>query len=220
MYAPKTMTAELVVEHYKEVNALLTEVGYSTRRRAFLMGKTAQTLKQFSVNPESAQHRRISSADLDKLRATALDEFWRRQWEFMSKWSAHEGIDGPKGLPVRYRVEGQSMRVGGVTHYFRPAAQELADETGGRVICLAPKTEDEIPAGVGQETGRAAQRSRWRRALFALRGKVKPEDVKPILSETTGYCEYSVLRIGIEYPMWRIPPQEQWISALEERIAA
>ncbi|QIJ44242.1 hypothetical protein G7039_29160 (plasmid) [Rhizobium leguminosarum] len=136
----------------------------------------------------------------------------------MSKWSAQEGIDGARGLPIRYRLEGQSMRVGGVTHYLRAAAQELADETGGRVVCLAPKTEDEIPAGVGQETGRAAQRSRWRKALFALRGKVKPEDVKPILSEISGYCGYSVLRIGIEYPAWRIPPQETWIADLEARV--
>lgn len=219
MYVPKTMTAELVVEHYKEVNALLTEVGYSTRRRAFLMGKTAQTLKQFSVNPESAQHRRISSADLDKLRATALDEFWRRQWEILSKWNAQEGLDGAKALPIRYRVKGQSLRAGGVTHFFRPAAQELADETGGGVVCLSSKREDEIPAGVGQETARAAQRSRWRKAVFALRKSVPPDEVKSILSEISGYCEYSVLRIGIEYPMWRIPPQEPWVSELEKRVS-
>lgn len=218
MYVPKTMTAEEVVGHYKEVNALLTEVGYSTRRRAFLLGKTAQTLKQCSVNPESSQHRKISAADLDKLRTTAIDEFWRRQWTLMSKWSAQEGVDGAKGLPIRYRVEGQSMRVGGVTHYLRAAAQELADETGGCVVCLAPKTEQEIPAGVGEETARAAQRSRWRKSVFALRKKVNPEDLKPILTEVTGYCEYSVLRIGIEYPAWRIPPQDHWIADLEARV--
>ncbi|QIJ44241.1 hypothetical protein G7039_29155 (plasmid) [Rhizobium leguminosarum] len=55
MYVEKTMTAEEIVGLYKEVNALLTQLDYSTRRRAILLGKTAQTLKQYSVNPESAQ---------------------------------------------------------------------------------------------------------------------------------------------------------------------
>ncbi|WP_141652570.1 hypothetical protein [Rhizobium favelukesii] len=213
------MTSELVVEHYKEVNALLTEVGYSTRRRAFLVNKTAQTLKQYSTSPNSSQYRRIASADLDKLRSTALDETWRKQWDLLAQWKAQEGLDGASALPVRYRVEGQSTRAGGVTFLFRPAAQEVADETGARVVCLAPKTEDEIPAGVGEETQRAAQRSRWRKAVFALRKKVNPEDVKPILTEVTGYCEYSVMRIGLEYPAWRIPPQEQWIADLEARAS-
>ncbi len=219
MYVPKTMTAVGVVEHYKEVNALLTEIGYSTRRRGILLNKSAQTLKQFSVKPESAQHRRIPSADLDKLRATAIDETWRLQWDLLSHWTAQEGIGGSKGLPIRYRVEGQTARAGGVTFIFRPAAQEVADETGGRVVCLSTEIEDDIPAGVGQETERAAMRSRWRKAVFALRKAVKPEEVKPILTDVSGYCEYSVLRIGSEYPAWRIPPQEQWIADLEARIS-
>jgi hypothetical protein len=218
MCVSKIMTAEEIVGHYRDVNSLLTEIGYSTRRRALLLGKMAQTLKQYSVTPESAQYRKISSSDLDKLRATALDEFWRRQWDFLSKWNAQEGLDGARALPIRYRVEGQSMRTGGVTYFFRPAAQELADEAGGRVVCLSLKTENEIPSGVGQETSRAALRSRWRNAVFQLRKAVKPEEVKPILTEITGYCEYSVLRIGLEYPMWRIPPQEPWIADLEGRV--
>jgi len=219
MYVPKLMTPELVVDHYKEVNALLTEVGYRTRRRGILLNnKSAQTLKQYSVKPESAQHRKIASSDLDKLRATAIDETWRLQWDLLSKWKAQEGLDGASALPIRYRVEGQSARAGGVTFLFRPAAQEVADETGGRVVCLASKSEDEFPAGVGQETERAAMRSRWRKAVFALRKAVKPENVKPILTEVSGYCEYSVLRIGIEFPMWRIPPQEAWLVDLEARV--
>ena len=218
MYVEKTMTAASVVEHYKAVNALLTEVGYSTRRRAGLLGKSAQTLKQYSVNPESPQYRRIPSADLDILRATAIEEFWRRQWTFMSKWAAAEGLDGPTALPIKYRIEGQSMLSAGVTHFFRPRVQEIADETGGRIVCLSPKSKTEMPAGVGQETELGAKRSRWRKSVFALRKVVKPEDVKPILSEVSGYCEYSVLRIGIEYLPFRIPPQERWILALKERI--
>lgn len=221
MYVEKTMTAAAVVEHCKEVNALLTEVGYSTRRRAGLLGKSAQTLKQYSVSPESAQYRRIPSEDLDMLRATAIEEFWRRQWNFLSKWAAAEGFNGMSALPIRYRiVNGQTMMAAGVTHFFRPRIQEIADETGGEISSLSIAPHETIPSGVGQETERAAKRSRWRKAVFALRKVVRPEDVKTILTDITGYCEYSVLRIGIEYLPFRIPPQDRWIAALKERMAS
>jgi hypothetical protein len=52
-------------------------------------------------------------------------------------------------------------------------------------------------------------------SALALRNTVKPEEIKPILTDVTSYCEYSVLRIGIEY----LPAQDKWASALEEVIA-
>jgi hypothetical protein len=104
MYPEKTMTAVGVVEHYKEVNSLLTEVSYSTRRRAGLLGKSGQTLKQYSVSPESEQHRMIPSKDLDMLRGTGIDLFWRAMPGFFSKWAGAEGLDGPSALPLGYDV--------------------------------------------------------------------------------------------------------------------
>ncbi len=215
MYLEKTMTADGVVDHYKEVNSLLTEVGYSTRRRAGLLGKSAQTLKQYSVSPESAQHRMIPSNDLDMLRSTGIDLFWRAMPGFLSKWAGAEGLDGPSALPLGYDVVERQNLYADSRHFFLPRAQELADETGGMIS--GPRIIDRnlLP----KLTGRALLRSRWRRAVFALRKKVKPEAIKPILTEISGYCEYSVLRIGIEYVPFRIPPQESWIVALEERIA-
>lgn len=215
MPVEKTMTAVGAVEHYKEVNALLTQVGYSTRRRAGLLGKSAQTLKQYSVSPESSQHRLVPSKDLDKLRATGLEMFWHAMPVFLSKWAAAEGIDGPRALPLGYDVVERQNVYADSRHFFLPRAQELADETGGMIS--GPRVIDRnlLP----KLTGRALLRSRWRKAVFALRKKVKPEEIKPILSEISGYCEYSVLRIGIEYHSWRIPPQEAWIVALEERVS-
>lgn len=216
MYIEKTASPESVVEHYKEVNSLLTEVGFSTRRRASLLGKSAQTLKQYAVSPESAQHRLIPSADLDKLRATAVDTYWHSMTVFLSKWSVAEGVDGPRALPLAYDVVERDHIYADSRHFFLPRAQELADETGGMIA--GPRLIDRnlLP----KLTGRAMLRSRWRRAVFAIRKTVKPEEVKPILMDVTGYCEYSVMRIGIEYVTFRIPPQEAWIVALEERIAA
>ncbi|MBX5111939.1 hypothetical protein HJB51_28840 [Rhizobium lentis] len=215
MYVEKTMTTAAVVEHYREVNILLTEVGYSTRRRASLLGKSAQTLKQYSVSPESAQHRLIPSADLDKLRATGIDTFWHSMTVFMSKWSVAEGVDGPRALPLAYDVVERDHIYADSRHFFLPRATELADETGGMIS--GPRVIDRnlLP----KLTGRAQLRSRWRRAVFVLRKTVKPDEIKPILTEISGYCEYSVMRIGIEYVPFRIPPQEAWIAALEERIA-
>ncbi|WP_142627956.1 hypothetical protein [Rhizobium sp. P007] len=209
------MTAAAVVDHYKEVNILLTEVGYSTRRRASLLGKSAQTLKQYAVSPESSQHRPIPSADLDKLRATGIDTYWHSMTVFLSKWSAAEGVDGPRALPLAYDVVERDHVYADSRHFFLPRAQELADETGGMIS--GPRVIDRTL--LPRVTGRALLRSRWRKAVFELRKKVKPAEVKPILTEISGYCEYSVLRIGIEYHPWRIPPQETWIVALEERIA-
>lgn len=216
MYIEKTASPEAIVEHYKAVNALLTEVGYSTRRRAFLLGKSAQTLKQYAVSPESSQHRLIPSADLDKLRATAIDTFWHSQTVFMSKWSVAEGVDGPRALPLAYDVVERDHVYADSRHFFLPRAQELADETGGMISGPRVLDRNLLP----RLTARAQLRSRWRRAVFALRKRVKPEEIKPTLREISGYCEYSVMRIGIEYVPFRIPPQEAWIVALEERIAA
>lgn len=212
----KTMTAVGAVEHYKEVNALLTQVGYSTRRRAGLLGKSAQTLKQYSVSPESSQHRLVPSKDLDKLRATGIEMFWHAMPVFLSKWAAAEGIDGPRALPLGYDVVERQNVYADSRHFFLPRAQELADETGGMIS--GPRVIDRnlLP----KLSGRALLRSRWRKAVFALRKIVRPEEVKPILTEISGYCEYSVLRIGIEYVSFRIPPQEAWVVALEERVAA
>ncbi|MDX1216331.1 hypothetical protein GOL99_12375 [Sinorhizobium medicae] len=215
MYVEKTMTAVGVVDHYKEVNSLLTEVGFSTRRRASLLGKSAQTLKQYAVSPESAQHRLIPSADLDKLRATSIDTFWHSMTVFLSKWSAAEGVDGPRALPLAYDVVERDHVYADSRHFFLPRAHELADETGGMIS--GPRVIDRnlLP----KLTARAMLRSRWRKAVFALRKTVRPEEIKPILMDISGYCEYSVMRIGIEYHPWRIPPQEAWTVALEERIA-
>lgn len=215
MYVEKTMTAASVVEHYKEVNILLTEVGYSTRRRASLLGKSAQTLKQYAVSPESAQHRLIPSADLDKLRATGIDTFWHSMTVFLSKWSAAEGVDGPRALPLGYDVVEREHICADGRHFFLPRAQELADETGGMIS--GPRVIDRnlLP----RLTGRSLLRSRWRKAVFELKKRAKPDEIKPILTDISGHCEYSVLRIGIEYHPWRIPPQESWITALEERVA-
>lgn len=216
MYVEKTMTAAAVVDHYKEVNSLLTEVGFSTRRRAGLLGKSAQTLKQYSVSPDSSQHRPIPSKDLDLLRATGIDLFWRSMPGFHSKWAAAEGIDGPQALPLGYDVVERENLFADSRHFFLPRATELADETGGMVS--GPRVIDRnlLP----KLTARAQLRSRWRKAVFALRKKVKQEEIKPILTEISGYCEYSVLRIGIEYVPFRIAPQESWVVALEERTAA
>ncbi|RVG70924.1 hypothetical protein [Sinorhizobium meliloti] len=216
MYVEKTMTAVGVVEHYKEVNALLTEVGYSTRRRAGLLKKSAQTLKQYSVSPESSQHRLIPSKDLDMLRNTGIDMFWRAMPRFLSTWAAAEGIDGPRALPLGYDVVERENVFADSRHFFLPRAQELADETGGKVSGPRAIDRNLLP----RLTGRAQLRSRWRKAVFALRKKVKPEEIISVLTEISGYCEYSVFRIGIEYHPWRIPPQEAWIVALEERTAA
>lgn len=215
MYLEKTMTAAAVVDHYKEINSLLTQVDFSTRRRASLLGKSAQTLKQYAVSPESSQHRLIPSADLDKLRATAVDTYWHSLTVFLSKWSVAEGVDGPRALPLAYDVVERDHIYADSRHFFLPRAQELADETGGMIA--GPRLIDRnlLP----KLTGRAMLRSRWRRAVFELRKKVKPEEIKPILMDTSGYCEYSVMRIGIEYVPFRIPPQESWIAALEERVA-
>jgi hypothetical protein len=213
MYVEKTATPQAVVEHYKAVNELLTEVGFSTRARAGRLGKSAQTLKQYSVKPESAQHRLIPPSDLDTLRSIAIDEFWRRQWTALSKWAAAEGFDGMKSLPTYWRVEGQAALAGGVTHFLFARVQEVADETGGHVVCV--RGEDKPVISVI-----ADRRSRWRQAVFKLQKKVPPEDVKHMLTEISGYCEYSVMRIGIEYLPFRISPQEDWITALEKRIAA
>lgn len=216
MYVEKTMTAAAVVEHYKEVNSLLTQVDFSTRRRASLLGKSAQTLKQYAVSPESSQHRLIPSTDLDKLRTTAIDTYWHSMTVFLSRWSVAEGVDGPRALPLAYDVVERDHIYADSRHYFLPRAQELADETGGMIS--GPRVIDRnlLP----RLTGRAQLRSRWRRVVFALRKKVKPEEIKPILMDISGYCEYSVMRIGIEYVPFRIPPQESWIAALEERVAA
>lgn len=215
MYEEKTMTAAAVVDHYKEVNSLLTQVDFSTRRRASLLGKSAQTLKQYAVSPESSQHRLIPSAGLDKLRATGIDMFWHSMTIFMSKWSAAEGVDGPRALPLGYDVVEREHVYAHGRHFFLPRAQELADETGGMISGPRAIDRNLLP----RLTGRAQLRSRWRRAVFALRKKAKPDEIKPILAAVSGYCEYSVLRIGIEYHPWRIPPQEAWIAAIEERIA-
>jgi hypothetical protein len=213
----KTMTAAMVVEHYKEVKSLLTEVGYSTRRRAGLLGKSAQTLKQYSVSPESAQHRRIPAEDLDKLRSAAIDEFWHKQWVFLSDWSNREGADGNAALPTRYHVGGQRYFAGAASrHFFLPRAQEIADETGGHLDGRALMPGQ---APKPKMTDNAKIRSRWRKAVFALRMKVKPDEVKPILQQVTGLCEYQVLRVGIEYWPWRLAPQDKWTTVLEERIA-
>ncbi|MEE9983292.1 hypothetical protein [Agrobacterium pusense] len=216
MYLEKTMTAAAVVDHYKEINSLLTQVDFSTRRRASLLGKSAQTLKQYAVSPESSQHRLIPSGDLDKLRTTAVDAYWHSMTVFLSKWSVAEGVDGPRALPLAYDIVERDHIYAHSLHFFLPRAQELADETGGMVS--GPRVIDRnlLP----RLTGRAQLRSRWRRGVFALRKKVKPEEIKPILMDISGYCEYSVMRIGIEYVPFRIPPQEAWIVALEERIAA
>jgi hypothetical protein len=215
MYIEKTASPEAIVEHYKEVNALLTEVGYSTRRRAGLLKKSAQTLKQYSVSPESSQHRLIPSQDLDMLRNTGIDMFWRAMPIFLSKWAAAEGMDGPRALPLGYDIVERENVFADCRHFFLPRAQELADETGGMIS--GPRVIDRnlLP----KLTGRALLRSRWRKAVFQLRKKVKPAEIKPILTDISGYCEYSVLRIGIEYYPWRIPPQEAWMAALEERVA-
>lgn len=216
MYIEKTASPEAIVEHYKEVNALLTQVDFSTRRRASLLGKSAQTLKQYAVSPESSQHRLIPSADLDKLRATAVETYWHSMTVFQSKWSVAEGVDGPRALPLAYEVVEREHIYADSRHFFLPRVQELADETGGMIS--GPRVIDRnlLP----RLTGRALLRSRWRKAVFALRKKVKPDEIKPILMDLSGYCEYSVMRIGIEYVPFRIPPQEAWIVALEERIAA
>lgn len=216
MHLEKTMTAAAVIDHYKEINSLLTQVDFSTRRRASLLGKSAQTLKQYAVSPESSQHRLIQSSDLDKLRTTAVDTYWHSMTVFLSKWSVAEGVDGPRALPLAYDVVERDHIYADSRHFFLPRAQELADETGG--ILSGPRVIDRnlLP----NLTGRAQLRSRWRRAVFALRKKVKPEEIKPIIMDISGYCEYSVMRIGIEYVPFRIPPQEAWIVALEERIAA
>ena len=216
MYLEKTMTAAAVVDHYKEINSLLTQVDFSTRRRASLLGKSAQTLKQYAVSPESSQHRLIPSGDLDKPRTTAVDAYWHSMTVFLSKWSVAEGVDGPRALPLAYDIVERDHIYAHSLHFFLPRAQELADETGGMVS--GPRVIDRnlLP----RLTGRAQLRSRWRRGVFALRKKVKPEEIKPILMDISGYCEYSVMRIGIEYVPFRIPPQEAWIVALEERIAA
>jgi hypothetical protein len=221
MYIEKAATALDIVEHYREVNALLTDVGYSMRRRGFLVGKTVQTLKQYAVNPDSAQHRRIPSADLDKLRVAAIDEFWRKQWDFLSDWSHREGVEGPRALPLKFEVANvDSVLATGERHFFHPRVQEIADETGG--VVYAPWYRASIvPAIMAPKlTPGAAKRSRWRKAIFALRKKAALDEVKPILSDITGYCEYSVLRIGIEYFPWRIAPQDEWIAKLEERTAS
>nr|CAD6612986.1 hypothetical protein RKHAN_02537 [Rhizobium sp. Khangiran2] len=218
MYIEKQATPQVIVDHYKEVNALLTQVGYSTRRRAGLLGKSAQTLKQYSVSPDSAQHRLIPSKDLDMLRHTAVQEFWRGMPSFLDKWAAAEGWYGANTLPFTYNVVDRENVYYDSSHFFAPRVQELADETGGRIkspflrvanVSLAPT----LPEG-------AVRRSRWRKAVFALRKKVKPDEVKPILTDITGHCEYNVLRIGIEYLPFRIPAQERWVAALEERIAS
>ena len=216
MYLEKTMTAAAVVDHYKEINSLLTQVDFSTRRRASLLGKSAQTLKQYAVSPESSQHRLIPSGDLDKLRTTAVDTYWHSMTVFLSKWSVAEGVDRPRALPLAYDVVERDHIYADSRHFFLPRAQELADETGGMIS--GPRVLDRNL--LSRLTGRAQLRSRWRRAVFALRKKAKPEEIRPILMDISGYCEYSVMRIGIEYVPFRIPPQEAWIVAIEERIAA
>ena len=218
MVIMKTASPDAIVDHYKAVNALLTEVGYSTRRRAGKLGKSAQTLKQYSVSPGSAQHRQIPSQDLDLLRAIAIEEFWRATPDFLSSWAAAEGWEGSLALPHLYKVSDRQAISSDPGHFFIPRAQEIADETGGT---LSPR----LIRGKGYQpnpplTDRARLRSRWRKAVFELRKKVKPDEFKPILTEITGHCEYNVLRIGIEYHPFRIPAHEPCVLKLEERVSA
>lgn len=217
MYHEKMASPEAIVEHLKEVNTLLTEVGYSTRRRAGLLGKSAQTLKQYTVSPDSSQHRQIPSKDLDMLRGTAIDCFWRETPDFLGQWSRAEGWDGPGMMPIKYAVS-DAAPMADRDHFFLPRAQELADETGGRVS--APLLRAHGIQLSTKLTPATALRSRWRKAVFALRKKMKPDEIKPILTSVSGHCEYNVMRIGIEFLPFRIPVQEKWVAALEERVAA
>jgi len=203
------LTAEEIVEHYREVSATLTNAGCLPKRRAGMLLKSMQTLKQYGTMPPSPQHRLVPPEDLQRLR----DEAVRLHWDFADRatgeWIRAEAVIGTDAIAPRYYTPTGANHLSKGRISFLPRAVELAELHGGYINEI---DLDEARALIGTE--RFLTRSRWRRAVYALSAAGRRDFVRGAAS-AHGYCEHVIGQIGSEYAPWRVSVTPALLDAVE-----
>ncbi|RVM58879.1 hypothetical protein CN128_07470 [Sinorhizobium meliloti] len=216
------LDSEQLVAHYRDVSTTLTSLGCGPKTRAAIVQKAAQTLKQYAVDPSSAQHRIVPPEDLDILRSEASRLHWEMVDYPISRWIGAEGYAAARSIrPTIYTAFGANGLFRGDSS-FLPRAIEVAESFGGWLQTSRDRHGERIPlddAVALVDSQRFQERSRWRRAAYRLRSAGRG-DVVVRVALANGYGEHSVGQIAVEYERWRVAVKPAALIALEEAVAA
>ena len=203
-----------VVVAFRDAEALLASHGITRDQAAAELGLSPITLKAYSRGVATVSHRTIPAETLDRIRDMAVGAYWKA-----AAWPYRIEVGGEMAYltPVYTAHDDTGLVRDRHSHPLR--MREVADKLGGHVRVtwsVNPRTTKVPPLDAA-----ASLRSRWRTAVWQLRGQfeyIGRDDIDAVLCELADCCRYTLWTLSTEYRPWMTQVTTSMVERLEAAV--
>lgn len=206
------LTDSDLVSTFREAETMLAQYGFDRDQVAAELGLSPTTLVAYSRGIETAAHRPVPAATLDRIRDFAVDAYWTAAAQ---PYRCEIGREERSHLTPLYTAHDDTGRAR-ARHPHPLWMREVADKLGGNVqVTWAIHPAASVPP---LDAG-AALRSRWRTGAWQIRTAFDDQEkADALLCEIADCDRYSLWNFSTEYRPWMAQVTTSQVERLEAAV--